>query len=251
MICYFSGTGNSQRAARQIATACDDTVFSIHKSLKEGKTEALQSEMPFVFVVPTYAWRMPQVVARWIEKTEFIGSKCAYFILTCGSEPGNAAHYAKALCEKKGLEFCGLAGVVMPENYLALFPTPNQAEAEQILAASVPEVAKLADRIREGKPLPACKPGFADRIKSGPVNTVFYATTVSDKGFSVGGGCIGCGLCMRRCPLSNIAMEGKRPRWNGNCTHCMACIGGCPTEAIEYKGKSKGQPRYFILEDEV
>ena len=251
MICYFSGTGNSQRAARQIAERCVDTVFSIHKSLKQGKTETLHSEKPFVFVAPTYAWRMPRVVERWIGKTTFCGSRHAYFILTCGSDPGNAAPYAKALCKKKGLEFCGLAGVVMPENYLALFQTPGKAEAERLLAAATPEIQKLAGFIQAGKHLPAIRPGIADRIKSGPVNPLFYATTVSDQGFGAGGGCVGCGLCAKRCPLNNITMKESRPHWNGNCTHCMACIGGCPTEAIEYKKKSQGKPRYFIFEDEV
>lgn len=68
MICYFSGTGNSQRAARQIAQHCGDTVFSINKNLRSGSGETLHSDMPFVFVAPTYSWRMPRVVSQWIQK---------------------------------------------------------------------------------------------------------------------------------------------------------------------------------------
>ncbi len=250
MICYFSGTGNSQRAARQIAEVCGDTLFPINKSLRSGKTEALHSDTPFVFVAPTYSWRLPRVVERWIEKTTFTGSHDVYFILTCGDECGNAAPYAESLCKRKGFTFHGLAGVVMPENYLALFPTPDTAEAERILSASVPRVQALAECVRDGKPLPAERASLTDRLKSGPVNPLFYATMVSDKGFTVGDSCIGCGLCAGRCPLGNITMENKRPRWNGSCTHCMACICGCPAEAIEYKKKSKGQPRYYIMEEE-
>lgn len=250
MICYFSGTGSSQRAARQIANLCGDNVFSIHQSLRGGKAETLHSNKPFVFVAPTYAWRLPRVVEQWIIKATFTGSRDAYFVLTCGAECGNAAPYAAELCRRKGLHFHGLAGVVMPENYLALFQTPDKAEAEQILAASVPRIAALAECIREGKALPTVKPSLADCFKSGPINPLFYATTVSDKGFAVGDACVGCGLCAKRCPLNNITIENKRPRWNGRCTHCMACIGGCPTEAIEYKRKSKGRPRYYRMEEE-
>lgn len=250
MICYFSGTGNSQRAARQIADLCGDALFSVNKSLQGGREETLQSNKPFVFVTPTYSWRMPRVVEHWIDKTTFSGSKDAYFVLTCGAECGNAAHYAKAVCERKGFSFHGLAGVVMPENYLALFPTPVKAEAERILDTSVSQITALANCIRDGKTLPAAKLGFADRIKSGPINPLFYATTVSDKGFTVGDACIGCELCAKHCPLNNITMEHGKPYWNGNCTHCMACICGCPTEAIEYKNRSKGRPRYYIMEKE-
>ncbi len=45
-------------------------------------------------------------------------------VLTCGVGCGNAAAYAQKLCTEKGLRFCGLAPVVMPENYLAMFATP-------------------------------------------------------------------------------------------------------------------------------
>lgn len=250
MILYFSGTGNSQRAARQIAERCDDTVFSINQSLRSGQAETLHSDKPLVFVTPIYAWRMPRVVEQWIQKTAFTGNKNTYFVLTCAGECGNAAPYAETLCRKKGLRFCGLADAVMPENYLALFSTPDPAEAERILAASIPQIAALADCIREGTPFPVIQPSLTNRLKSGPVNALFYATTVSDKGFFVDNGCVGCGLCAARCPLLNITMTENRPRWNGTCTHCMACIGGCPTEAIEYKKKSKGQSRYYIMESE-
>lgn len=250
MICYFSGTGNSQRAARQIADSCGDKLFSVNKSLQGGAAETLHSDRPFVFVAPIYAWRMPRVVEQWIIKTTFTGSQEAYFVLTCGADCGNAGPYAKALCDQKGLSFRGLAGVVMPENYLALFPTPDRAEAERILATSVPQIAALADCIRVGTPLPTGKPSLLDHIKSGPVNPLFYATIISDKGFTLEDGCNACGLCARRCPLNNITMEDKKPHWNGSCTHCMACICGCPKEAIEYKNKSKGRPRHDIYEEE-
>ncbi|MDD4849558.1 MAG: EFR1 family ferrodoxin [Gemmiger sp.] len=250
MICYFSGTGNSQRAARQIAKACGDALFSINQSLRGGKAETLHTDSPLVFVTPTYGWRMPRVVEQWVEKTTFTGCRDAYFILTCGSECGNAAAYAEALCKRKGFVFGGLAEVVMPENYLALFPTPDKAEAARILAAAAPRIGALAEEIRAGKPLPQEKATLAGRLKSGPVNSLFYAAIISDKGFTVGDGCIGCGLCAGRCPLKNITLVNKRPHWNGSCTHCMACIGGCPVAAIEYKNSSKGRHRYYILEEE-
>lgn len=250
MVCYFSGTGNSYRVARQIAQRCGDTLFSINQSLKAGTEESLHSEKPFVFVTPTYSWRMPRVVEQWMKKTTFTGSKNAYFVLTCGDECGNAAPFAKALCEKMNFTFLGLAEVVMPENYLAMFPTPTKEEAEKILAASVPRIEELASIIAQGEPFPVISPSLIDRLKSGPVNPLFYTFMVSDKGFTVGDRCIGCHLCEKRCPLNNITMVENKPHWNGNCTHCMACICGCPVQAIEYKKKSKGQPRYYIMENE-
>lgn len=125
MILYFSGTGNSQWAALRLAEALGDDVVSINRSMKEGAAEACSSEQPLVFVVPTYAWRMPRVVDRWIRSARFEGSRDAYFVLTCAGSCGNAAAYARKLCSSVGLRFRELAPVVMPENYLALYDTSD------------------------------------------------------------------------------------------------------------------------------
>lgn len=249
MICYFSGTGNSQLAAKQIAEHTHDEIFSINKSLKVGKIETLHSERPFIFVVPTYAWRIPRVVEQWIRKTTFVGSQTAYFVLTCGDGCGNAATYVRTLCEKKGFRFQGLSPVVMPENYLAMFPTPEKEEAQAILERAKSQINALAIQIQDDKPFNKTKVSIVGRLESGPVNLLFYRFSVADRGFAASTECTTCGLCAKRCSLNNITIEGKQPRWHGNCTHCMACIGGCPTEAIEYKSKSKGRPRYYIMED--
>lgn len=251
MVFYFSGTGNSQSVAAQIAQMTgDEVVVSINSCLKKGEKERFRSKRPFVFVAPTYSWRMPRIVERWIINTDFEGSRDVYFILTCGGSCGNAAVYAKKLCVKKKMRFCGLARVVMPENYLALFATPGEAECRTIAENAKPCIAALAQRIRSGEDFDTLPVSFIGRLESGPVNPLFYAFFVHDKGFSVSDRCISCGKCALRCPLNNIELVNGKPVWGGNCTHCMACIGGCPAVAIEYKSRSKGQHRHYIMKEE-
>lgn len=250
MVLYFSGTGNSQLVALQIAALLGgDEVVSINRSLKSGEGAALHSDRPLVFVAPTYSWRLPRVVGQWIEKTVFQGSRDAYFILTCGGSCGNAAAYAKKLCAKKGLRFCGLAPVVMPENYLALFPTPDGAQCRAIIEDAGPAIAVLAERIRSGEPFDRAPVSLGGKLESGPVNPLFYGLFVHDKGFWVTDGCVSCGKCVQRCPLNNIDLVKGKPVWKGSCTHCMACIGGCPAGAIEYQSKSRGRRRHYIMDD--
>ncbi len=250
MIFYFSGTGNSQLAARQMGEVLDDTVVSIHPYLKSGTAGEFHSEKPLVFVMPTYAWRLPRLVEEWIRQSHFAGNVNAYFVLTCGDSCGNAARYARRLCEQKGFQFYGLAPVVMPENYLAMFPTPNPTEAAAILKQARPRIAELAAGIASGRPFPAQKASLVGKLESGSVNPLFYRFCVGDRGFWVTEHCISCGKCVQRCPLNNVELVADRPVWKGNCTHCMACIGGCPVEAIEYKQKSKGRPRYDRMEND-
>ncbi len=250
MICYFSGTGNSQRVAKQIAEQTKDTIVSINSSLRGKAPVCLQSESPLVFVAPVYAWRLPRVVEQWILDTQFHGCQQAYFVLTCGDSAGNASHYVQRLCQKKGFSFSGLAQVVMPENYIAMFPTPSKEQADAILEASNPHVASIAEHIHQGETFPETKPSLLGNLQSRLINPLFYSFFVKDTGFTVTDACIGCGKCDRKCPLGNIAMQEQRPVWKGNCTHCMTCICACPTEAIEYKAKTKGQARYYIMEED-
>lgn len=251
MVLYFSGTGNSQRVAVQIAEQLGDGLYSINRALKRGERGAIQSHRPLVFVAPTYSWRLPKVVERWILECEFQGDQRAYFILTCGGECGNAGVYAEKLCRKKGLRFCGLAQVPMPENYLALFPTHSEAESLEIMEKAKPLVKTLADQIQAGRQLPERRVSLTGKLESGPVNPVFYAVFVHDKKFAVSDQCVSCGKCAQRCPMNNINMTDGKPVWKGNCTHCMACIGGCPTKAVTYGAKSEGRYHHYVMDDKL
>lgn len=249
MILYFSGTGNSQRAAVQMAEQLGDELVSINRQIKDGTAGTFTSERPWVFVMPTYSWRVPRLAEEWMEKARFEGSREAYFVLTCGGSVGNAAPYAAGLCGRIGLTFRGLAGVAMPENYLALGPTPSEEECRALMEAARPRIARLAEMVSAGKRFPAEPATMVGKLESGPVNPLFYRFYVHDKGFTVSDACISCGRCAARCPLNNIRYEGGRPVWQGSCTHCMACIGGCPVQAIEYKKVSQGRHRHYVMDD--
>ena len=249
MILYFSGTGNSRYTARAIQAATGDDLVSMSKLIKNGGAETLRSVRPFVFVAPTYAWRMPRVLSDWIKETRFEGTRQAYFVLTCGDGTGNAAHFAKKLCKAKELEFMGLASIVMPENYIALYDTPDKTQSVFIIRNAESFIAAAAAHIKAAEPLPAEKTSLIGRLQSGIVNPVFYKTVVSAKGFRTTDACRGCGKCTQMCPLGNVRMADERPVWGKDCTHCMACICGCGNEAIEYKTGSVGRQRYFNTEE--
>ena len=118
MILYFSGTGNSRFVAQKIGSVTGDQIISINERLKQGNTEPLRSNSPFVFVCPTYAWRIPRIVENYITKVAFSGTKKVYFFLTCGTHTLNAVRYVKKLCRNKGFDLLGFDEILMPENYI-------------------------------------------------------------------------------------------------------------------------------------
>lgn len=246
MVFVFSGTGNSLHVARRIAAALGQEVRSVNDALagRGLATAGLAPSEPLVFVSPTYAWRLPRVVRDWIECTEFGPAREAYFVLTCGGEIGNAASYLDALCRRKRLAYRGCAQVVMPDNYVVLFEAPSDDEARRIVAEADGAVDLVAQRIARGDDLVPPKATLAARIKSGPVNALFYAAYVKSLKPSATDACVGCGACVALCPLGNIALEDGKPVWGARCTHCMACVSGCPQGAVECGEHTRGRRRY-------
>lgn len=244
MILYFSGTGNSEYAARRIGKATGDEVISLFDKIKNSDFSEMQSENPWVVVTPTYAWRIPHIVRDWLKNTAFSGSRDIYFVMTCGGNIGNAGEYLKKLCAEKNLNYRGCAEIVMPENYIAMFSTMNEKEASAFIDKSESAIDSAALCVKMGERLPEARISLMDKIYSGIVNDAFYPMFVHAKKFYATDDCISCGKCADVCPLSNIGLENGKPKWGDKCTHCMACINRCPKEAIEYGKHSNGQPRY-------
>lgn len=244
MILYFSGTGNSEYVAKRISRELADECINLFEKIRKNDFSTMHSQRSWVVVVPTYAWRIPHIVQKWIENTLFTGNKNIYFILTCGGSIGNAGKYLVKTCKRKGMNYCGCIGIPMPENYIALFSTPTQEKAMQIIEQAEPVINQAIHYIKNGNPLPQISISIKDNINSGIVNDLFYPIFVHAKKFFATGDCISCGKCVNMCPLNNIQIENGLPVWGNSCTHCMACICHCPKEAIEYGKHSRGLIRY-------
>ncbi|MCR5047601.1 MAG: EFR1 family ferrodoxin [Saccharofermentans sp.] len=49
--------------------------------------------------------------------------------------------------------------------------------------------------------------------------------------------CVGCGLCVKLCPMNNISVESEKAVPASQCTMCYRCINKCPKQAITLLGK--------------
>lgn len=246
MILYFSGTGNSRFTASLIAKETDDVLVSLNDLIRKHDTHELSSAKPFVFVVPTYAARIPRIVSSFITAAKFSGNRNAYFVMTAFQSIGCAERYNKKICKAAGLNYAGTTAILMAENYVAMYDIPSQQEAEQQAQQAVPAIMAAAHDIAAGKVIAPPKNTTSDAMMSTVVNPLFYRLFVHAGGFHASDACIGCGACVENCPLGNIVLADKKPTWGKNCTHCMACICRCPQKAIEYKNATQNRERFFI-----
>ena len=140
MIVYYTGTGNSRYVAQRFAAALGDDLITANECIRNDTPADLHSDRPWVFVSPTYGWQIPHIFADFLRRGRFTGSRKAYFVMTCGSEIGNAGSRIAALCADIGLDYQGVLQVVMPENYVAMFYVPGAEESAQIIAAAQPSI---------------------------------------------------------------------------------------------------------------
>ena len=244
MIVYFSGTGNSRYCAEMLADLLDDECKDVFPYLRNGSFATLTSQKPWVFVAPTYSWQLPKVFTQLIQNSCFSGCRDAYMVMTCGNDIGGAEPSNKTLLEEKGFAYHGTMPIVMPDNYLVMFSTPDREDVEKMVNSARPGIKRAAVLIQKGEDFPPLGSGLLGSLKSGPINSLFYRFQVRTKPFTASNACISCGKCQKLCPLGNILLQDGKPVWGNHCTHCMACISGCPIGVIEYGKSTRGRSRY-------
>ena len=117
MIFYFSGTGNSAWAARQLARLTGDEAYDI-TNLKELPDMENAKQIGFVF--PVYAWGVPEIMADFAKKLPK-PQVFTFGVCTCGGDAGwTMKHFSKLYPLRAAIAFScpttiSLALTLMPK----------------------------------------------------------------------------------------------------------------------------------------
>lgn len=248
MILCFTGSGNSLYVADKLCTQLGDEVVSLNNVIKADLEKKFVSNSPFIVVAPIYAWRLPRIIENLILSSTFEGSKQMYFVPTMGSQTGNADKYCAEICKKIGMEFMGLSGVSMPDNYVLMSKMPGEEEIKNKLAEANVNINHIAQAIKNGIFIKKTDKTMFAGLLSGTVNKWFVKYATSDKKYNVNKDCISCGLCEIVCPVNNIKLEEGKPVFTGKCIACYSCIHRCPKAAINIGNKTQNHGRYLCPE---
>jgi len=236
IIIYFSGTGNSLRAAQVIAGALEDCEVA-----HINRLSALPAGCGRVgFTFPHYALGVPDLVRRRLEAMDITASREAYFfaVETFGGFRGNCLQ-VRDILKAKGAALQYGTAVMMPANNIVNYDRKDNAP--EVAAAAEETLRRIAGEIAAG----AC-----NRIpRTKPVEALIYRRFMAGYpgkglGFHTDERCTGCGQCARLCPAGNIAMRDGRPVFGAKCEQCMACIQWCPQTALQYKEVTQARKRY-------
>ncbi len=234
VIYYFSGTGNSMRAAKVIAGELGDTEI-ISMRMDPAEVPAEDAEV-IGFVFPVYQWTMPAPAVRFLTQLK-INTGAYIFVVSMPSFIcGIACEKCARLIEQKGGKIAYGNKVHCVANYATVYPPfPSPKLMVPQMERRIKQIAKdIAGRKARAYP----RAGRIVKVRRAKVMNPYLAVQkYADYPFTVSENCIGCGLCARVCPCNNIELHEGKPEFQHHCAQCMACVVNCPQRAIGYEVK--------------
>jgi len=240
-IYYFTGTGNSMRAAVRIAERLGNTEII---SMRNDPAEVSAADCDVIgFVYPVYHWTIPEAAVRFVEGLEINPEAYIFVVAMPSFILGEACERLERILAEKGAALSYGEKVNSVANYMIVYPPMP------FPSLTVPKTEKKLGRIAED---------IANRrIRAIPRESAFIRhrrTTVmtpykelqkyADNPFTVSEECISCGICEGVCPVKNISLTDGVPAFQHKCAQCMACVAFCPKRAIGYEIKNSELAAY-------
>ncbi len=244
IIYYFSGTGNSLKVAEDISKKLGNTELVSIQSVINKQINPSSDFIGFVF--PVYAYGLPLIVSRFLEKLMVVDKNKYFFaVATCREKKGGSILQIKNELKVKGLKLSAGFVVYMPGNAINSYEadsTDIQKDKFRLFEKKSDEIVSII-RNKEEK---VEQITFIERVFQ---FTILYNIASNlfnkwDKRFWIDNNCNGCGICRRICPVMNIVMEDKKPVWLHKCEQCFACLNWCPRASIQCTKKTVGRKRY-------
>ncbi|MCM1483534.1 MAG: EFR1 family ferrodoxin [Muribaculaceae bacterium] len=254
MILFFSGTGNSRYVADSLSDLLsDDGIFDMSRGGVSGSPATTGIRDRVIWVFPVHSWGLPKVVRRFIDTVTLdpiLDGAMHYMVATCGDDAGLTHQQWRSAVKRRGWKAAGSFTVIMPNTYIALpgFNVDPVAVACSKLEAAGTRIREVARAIRVGAKVDDVCRGAMPWLKTRAIYPLFMGALTSPGLFRVRpDACIGCGRCVKACPLGNVRIsESETPVWSRRCTMCLACYHVCPRHAIEYGPFTRGKGQYMF-----
>lgn len=238
---YFSGTGNSLKAALSIQKALGNGKVVSMGTVANAEPMPVQGVSSIGLVFPCYFGGVPHRVREFITCLDLSGQEQTYVyaVVTYGVMAGTSLAETAALVGEQGATLAYAAALKAFSNYVVMYDMSSKvaektAETKQALTPIIADICeRKTNTIKKASPLILAY----NRMASKDIAT-------QDRHFVVQETCNGCGTCVQVCPVVNIELSEGRPTWQGHCEQCLACLQWCPERAIDYGTRTRNRGRY-------
>lgn len=236
---YLSGTGNTKHCVEKLTALLDESA----KTLPMESPEALTAIRDNDFIILGYATKfsnIPVMVRDFInDNAEVFCGKKVFILVTMGLFAGDVSGIGSRLLRKAGAKVVGATQLKMPDSVADSKALKKSAQRNHdIIIKADKAIEKMAKGMKNGH-YPHRGLHIVSNICGFWCQRAWFLSKSADycNTVKISDACVGCGLCVKDCPMQNLVMKDKKPQQSGKCTLCYRCVSHCPKEAITIIGK--------------
>ena len=237
---YLSGTGNTKHCLEKMLSMLDPAakMFAIEDGMAK---KALQESDEIILAYPTQFSNIPYMVREFInDQGNLWQNKKVFCLTTMGLFAGDGTGCAARLLKKYGALITGGLQVLMPDavSDCKMLKKPLE-EKQRIIKQADERLERVAKQMTEEGRYPQEGLSFTAHLAGlfGQRLWFYSKTTGYSKKLKVSNDCIGCGSCVKTCPMGNLSIKDGKAVSAGRCTMCYRCISTCPKQALTLLGK--------------
>ena len=243
MILYFTGTGNSLFAAKNLLSDGERLVNIAEAAKCDEYNYKLEDGESLGIVFPVYFYTVPAIVADFLKKLCVDNVVYTYSVITCGGSISQAGAVLKGILKERNIELKYVLELLMPDNAMLFYNIPPADEGKERIDNATIRLAEIKQDILNKKEVRIRD----NTLISTSMGLMYRACQGTKKYWVEKDKCTSCGLCEKNCPESVIKMQNGNPIWEKDrCSKCSACINRCPNYAIQYGKFTKNRNRYVI-----
>lgn len=246
LIHYFSGTGNSLLASKQLSQELVkygyETVFH---AIEDGPYNTNSIYSLHIFFFPVYATATPHIMLKYIRNLPDGNNVKAVILSTNGristvirdGYHGWALHQAKLYLGSKNYNVFYSDTLDYPSNITVGIPPRKDKYNEIIISKASAKIPVIAEYIVKDQKYHR-RFFLPNLIWILPFNILYtiLGRRFIGKIFIANPSCTSCKLCVNKCPVKAIQSSHEKLRWKWNCEGCMRCINICPRHSIQASG---------------
>jgi ferredoxin len=236
-IYYFSGTGNSLYAAREIQKAFPDSKLVAVNVLAKKETIITNSDV-VGFIFPIYGFGLPAIMENFFRRIDLRTATYLFAVATRGGSPSTAPKDIQKIMARKGKILNSFFYLGMPNNSFFVHEFNTQERIKEKFEQARIELSEIAETVKTRKDNRTVNQkinlfnGLLFRMLRLIMNVSGFFG--SGNAFYVDEQCTQCGTCESVCLSKRITVKNAAPHFSKdtNCRLCLACVNYCPVGAI-------------------